>query len=112
MILASGFVMLLVKNKVRILERQFLDLKTEMSLEKEKIALLKTELTYLSRPDRIRRLAEKHLDLEPARIKQVIVPNNKSHEKQHFATVQLNKWRYKYSPSSYEVRQTKLAQNN
>jgi cell division protein FtsL len=103
---------LLVKNKVRVLERQLFDLKTEISTEKEKIVVLKTELTYLSRPDRIRSLAEKHLNLEPARIKQVIVPNDRCHEKQNVAVVQLNKWRYKYSPSSYEVRQTKLAQNN
>lgn len=112
-VLASGFTILFIKNKVRILERQFQNLTTEMVIEKEKISVLKTELAYLSRAERIRNLAEKYLALEPARMKQVLTSkNDKNLEKQPFAIVQLGKWRYKYSPNSYDARQTKLAQSN
>jgi cell division protein FtsL len=110
-ILLSGFTILSIKNKVRVLERQVLDTTTEIALEKENIAVLKSELTYLSRPERIRNLAEKHLELQQAQIKQVFLEkSDTSLAKKEQENIQMSHvpWRYKNCPNRYEVFPSKL----
>lgn len=54
-------------------------LKTKLQKERESIAIAKAEWAMLTRPDRLQRIAEKHLDLQPMTISQLArfsdVPN-------------------------------------
>lgn len=114
-ILSGLFGLLYIKNKVRILEKQVTQMTREVVIEKEKIHVLKTELIYLSRPERIRHLAENHLRLQPAKIRQVIQNIDKK-DSNSSEPVLLNclagKWRYKNGPSSYDTQESKVAQGN
>ncbi len=113
-ILLSSFTILFIKNKVRVLERQLLDTMAEITVEKENIAVLKSELTYLSRPERIRLLANKHLDLKQVQIKQVMlakVEKQLANKNQESADMHHVKWRYKNCPTRYEVSSKLVGEN-
>jgi cell division protein FtsL len=55
----------LVKYSVQDVQREVVSLKTELAKEKESLHLLNAEWAYLNRPDRLRQLADRHLDLVP-----------------------------------------------
>lgn len=55
----------LVKYTVQNIHRDVASMSHELAREKESLHLLKAEWAYLNRPDRLRQLAERHLDLVP-----------------------------------------------
>ena len=55
----------LVKYSVQDVQRNVSTLKHELAVEKESLHLLNAEWAYLNRPDRLRELADRHLDLVP-----------------------------------------------
>lgn len=60
-VLAIG--LYLVKYTVQDVQRNVATLKTELAQEKESLHLLNAEWAYLNRPDRLRNLSDRHLDL-------------------------------------------------
>ncbi len=55
----------LVKYSVQDVQRNVAELKRDLAVEKESLHLLNAEWAYLNRPERLRYLADKHLDLVP-----------------------------------------------
>lgn len=55
----------LVKYSVQDVQRNVATLKNDLAVEKEALHLLNAEWAYLNRPDRLRVLADRHLDLVP-----------------------------------------------
>jgi hypothetical protein len=55
----------LVKYSVQDVQRNVAEIKRDLAVEKESLHLLNAEWAYLNRPDRLRYLADKHLDLVP-----------------------------------------------
>lgn len=68
-VLAIG--LYLVKYNVQEVQRNVASLKTQLATEKESLHLLNAEWAYLNRPDRLRQLADRHLDLEPLDSRQI-----------------------------------------
>lgn len=68
-VLAIG--LYLVKYSVADVQRDVARLQTELADEKESLHLLNAEWAYLNRPDRLRKLADRHLDLEPLDSRQI-----------------------------------------
>ena len=68
-VLAIGLYM--VKYSVQDVQRNVAALKTELASEKESLHLLNAEWAYLNRPDRLRQLADRHLDLVPLDSRQI-----------------------------------------
>jgi cell division protein FtsL len=72
--LATG--LYLVKYSVQDVQREADSLKRELAKEQESLHLLNAEWAYLNRPERLRELADRHLELAPmdsARINQTAV---------------------------------------
>lgn len=68
-VLATG--VYLVKYSVQDVQRELASLKTNLATEKESLHLLSAEWAYLNRPDRLRQLADRHLDLVPLDSRQI-----------------------------------------
>ncbi len=68
-VLAIG--LYLVKYTVQDVQRNVATLKTQLASEKESLHLLNAEWAYLNRPDRLRALADRHLDLVPIDSRQI-----------------------------------------
>ncbi len=68
-VLAIG--LYLVKYSVQDVQREVATLKRDLAVEKESLHLLNAEWAYLNRPDRLRQLADKHLDLVPLDSRQI-----------------------------------------
>ncbi len=68
-VLAIGLYM--VKYSVQDVQRNVASLKTQLANEKESLHLLNAEWAYLNRPDRLRQLADRHLDLMPLDSRQI-----------------------------------------
>lgn len=68
-VLAIG--LYLVKYSVADVQRNVATLKGQLASEKESLHLLNAEWAYLNRPDRLRQLADRHLDLEPLDSRQI-----------------------------------------
>ncbi|MBX9726578.1 MAG: hypothetical protein K2X09_04865 [Rickettsiales bacterium] len=68
-VLAIGLYM--VKYSVQDVQRNVAALETELANEKESLHLLNAEWAYLNRPDRLRQLADRHLDLVPLDSRQI-----------------------------------------
>jgi cell division protein FtsL len=61
----------LVKYSVQDVQRNVGTLKSQLASEKESLHLLNAEWSYLNRPDRLRELADRHLDLMPIDSRQI-----------------------------------------
>jgi cell division protein FtsL len=61
----------LVKYSVQGVQRDVATLKQQLATEKESLHLLNAEWAYLNRPDRLRQLAERHLDMVPLDSRQI-----------------------------------------
>lgn len=61
----------LVKYSVQDVQRDVVSLRENLAVEKESLHLLNAEWAYLNRPDRLRQLAERHLDLVPLDSRQI-----------------------------------------
>ena len=68
-VLAIG--LYLVKYSVQDVQRNVVTLKSQLATEKESLHLLNAEWAYLNRPDRLRQLADRHLDLVPLDSRQI-----------------------------------------
>ena len=55
----------LVKYSVQDIQREVASARANLDREKESLHLLNAEWAYLNRPERLRRLADRHLDLVP-----------------------------------------------
>jgi cell division protein FtsL len=69
--ICSGFLFGL-KHKVQILAHDLKELNAQILNEKELIHLLNAELTYLSSPKRIQKLADEHLSMQLIKKDQVL----------------------------------------
>ena len=78
-VLVSAFFMYSLEHATRGLERQAVKLKTALSDERETIKLLNAEWASLTRPERLQKLAEEQLKLQPQKASQIIsvadIPN-------------------------------------
>lgn len=61
----AAFGVYLVKYAVQDMHRQVAALRVELDREQESLHLLNAEWAYLNRPERLRNIAEKHLELAP-----------------------------------------------
>lgn len=60
----SAYALFDVKHRVQNLKKDLIAMHQQLAKDKESIHVLKAEWAYLNQPDRLRRLAEKHLNLE------------------------------------------------
>ena len=61
-----------IKYDTIFLSEQVAKLKNQMGREREAIAVLRAEWQFLVKPDRIQALADKHLDLAPGSVGQIV----------------------------------------
>ena len=61
----------LIKYSVQNIQRDVVIARDSLSHEQESLHLLKAEWAYLNRPERLRQLAERHLDLVPLDSKKI-----------------------------------------
>jgi cell division protein FtsL len=71
-VLISGFALYSLEHKTRGLERQASKLKRGIDSEVENMRFLSAEWSSLTRPDRLKRLAEQHLGLTTLQAKQIV----------------------------------------
>ncbi|SFI29514.1 cell division protein FtsL [Bosea sp. OK403] len=68
-----------IKYGTTLEAEQLQKIKSKAQREREAIAVLKAEWQFLTRPDRLQALAERHLDLQPFSVTQVVrasdIPN-------------------------------------
>jgi hypothetical protein len=62
---AAAFALYMVKFSVQNLQRNLAVAEQQLSTEKESLHLLNAEWAYLNRPERLRQLANQHLELVP-----------------------------------------------
>lgn len=61
----GAFGLYMVKFSVQNLQREVAQMEQQLAAEKESLHLLNAEWAYLNRPERLRTLAEQHLELVP-----------------------------------------------
>lgn len=68
-----------IKYETTLQAEQLQKLKAKAQRERDAIAVLKAEWQFLNRPERLQALADKHLDLQPLHITQIVrlsdIPN-------------------------------------
>jgi hypothetical protein len=64
-LVAAAYGLYLVKWEVRELKRDNILLEAKILQEERAIRILEAEWAYLNRPDRLKKLVEKHLPLQP-----------------------------------------------
>ena len=68
-----------IKYETTLEAEQLQKLKAKAQRERDAIAVLKAEWQFLNRPDRLQALADRHLDLQPLTINQIVrlsdIPN-------------------------------------
>src|SRR6476659_8746458 len=67
-----AYVIYQVKYDTRSLDVDIASLSKDIEAERDSVAVLRAEWSLLNRPERIERLAEKYLDLAPARPQQLV----------------------------------------
>ena len=71
-VLISGFFLYTLEHSTRSLERQMAHEKKSISAEREAIKLLNAEWSSLTRPERLQKLAQEQLKLQPMAAKQMV----------------------------------------
>jgi cell division protein FtsL len=71
-LLVSGFVIYSLEHETRGLEREIARHERAIAEETENMRLLNAEWSSLTRPDRLRALAEQHLGLSTLKAKQIV----------------------------------------
>jgi cell division protein FtsL len=61
-----------IKYDTIFLSEQVAKLKNQTARERESIAVLRAEWQFLNKPDRLQALADKHLDLAPGSVQQIV----------------------------------------
>jgi cell division protein FtsL len=62
-----------VKYEARSLDEKIVILQRQIEAERDSLAVARAEWSLLNRPERIERLAEKYLELQPAHPQQIVV---------------------------------------
>jgi cell division protein FtsL len=65
-----------IKYETTLAAEHLQKLKAKTQRERDAIQVLKAEWQFLNRPDRIQSLAERHLDLQPFMVTQVVRPSD------------------------------------
>ncbi len=76
-----------IKYETIYFSEQIVKMKHEIAREKEAINVLHAEWAHLTRPERIQSLAEKHLELQPQSITQIVRPNDLPDRAQKIDTI-------------------------
>jgi cell division protein FtsL len=71
-LLVSGFILYSLEHTTRGIEREIAKYERGIEEEKENMRLLNAEWSSLTRPDRLRALAEQHLGLSTLKAKQIV----------------------------------------
>ena len=71
-LVALAYVIYQVKYEARGLDEEIAGLSKKIEAERDAIAVLRAEWSLLNRPERIERLAEKYLKLNPAQPRQLV----------------------------------------
>ncbi len=71
-VLGSAFVLYNLEHATRGTERQIARSERAIAAERESIKLLNAEWSSLTRPERLQRLAEKHLEIKPIAAMQMV----------------------------------------
>ena len=71
-LVALAYVIYEGKYEARVLDEDIGSLRKDIETERDAVAVLRAEWSLLNRPERIERLAEKHLKLAPARPQQLV----------------------------------------
>lgn len=71
LLLAVGIVYI-VKYQVRDIQREVSSMESQLRAERDALHVLRAEWAYLTRPQRVRALAEAHLDLAPLQGRQMV----------------------------------------
>jgi cell division protein FtsL len=71
-LLALAYVIYQVKYETRALDAEIATIGKEIEAERDAIAVLRAEWSLLNRPERIERLAKKHLQLAPSDPRQLV----------------------------------------
>jgi cell division protein FtsL len=73
LLLAAGLAVVLFKVKYEVidLEDELAQMNREIVADREAVHVLKAEWSYLNDPARIKRLADRYLDLEPVQPRQI-----------------------------------------
>jgi len=67
----SAFCLFQVKYKVQDLRKDLAEINRQLEQERDAIHVLKAEWAYLNQPDRLRSIAERHLELVPVKVGQI-----------------------------------------
>ena len=67
-----GFGILIMKNQVQTLEKQLVSINRDIQDDIKTIHVLKAEWSHLNSPARLRKLALKHISLNPVKAEQII----------------------------------------
>jgi len=73
-----GFVLFKVKYEVVEIEQKLAQTQQQIEREKENIHILKAEWSHLNEPQRLKKLAEKYLDIVPTKSEQIAAIINKN----------------------------------
>lgn len=68
---ASAFFLYSMKYETRMLDKRTVELARKLKDERRSIVLRRAEWSHLSRPERLERLARKHLGLKPLEVHQI-----------------------------------------
>lgn len=71
-LVALAVVIYQVKYQTRALEARAAEIRLSVGKERDAIAVLRAEWSHLNRPERVERLARKHLGLKPLSARQMI----------------------------------------
>ncbi len=72
MIVAAAFGLYQVKYRVHTIRTQIADVQQQIENERENLHVVAAEWTYLTRPDRLKRLSSNYTNLQPLSSKQVV----------------------------------------
>ncbi len=71
-VVAAAFVIYELKYESRELTQRVAELKSSIRAERDALAVLRAEWSHLNRPERIAKLARKHLGLQPMKANQIL----------------------------------------
>ncbi|MBA4335267.1 MAG: hypothetical protein C0420_10250, partial [Methylobacterium sp.] len=71
-LVSSAFYAYTIKYETTLEAEQVQKIRMKIHRERDAIAVLKAEWQFLNRPDRLQALAERHLDLQPFSVTQVV----------------------------------------
>jgi cell division protein FtsL len=76
LVVGVGYAMFQVKYEVMRQENALASLNKQIAQNREQLRVLNAEWSYLTRPDRLERLAARYLNLGPIRAAQIVAPTD------------------------------------